>query len=152
MVKGSKEGCKKAYEEGQFCSHIPDHIKERITTMEKFTKYDDGKPKRSLLPAKIFDGIFQVVSFGLKKYEKDNWKKCNHISSYYDACHRHLDNFWSGENLDKESGLHHLDHAIVNLLFTKWVLENKEYADDRPRENNVQVKKDKKKFSFFRKR
>ena len=36
------------------------------------------------------------------------------------ACHRHLQAWWSGERLDKESGLPHLAHAVCCLLFLMW--------------------------------
>ena len=132
----SKEQCKKAYETNQLCSHIPDKIKVRLFNMEKFTKYDTGKPKHSLLPPKTLDGVLDVMAFGAAKYEKDNWKKCDTPSSYYDACHRHLEEFWSGIDNDAESGLHHLDHAMCNLIFLKWILKNKPETDTRLEEQN----------------
>ena len=138
MVKSSrsKEACRKAYEENQYCSHIPDDLKARLTDMEKFTKYDGGKPKHSLLPAGIMNGVAEVMAFGANKYERDNWRKCKQMSSYYDACHRHLEQFWEGIDHDEESGLHHIDHALCNLVFLKWLIENKEHTDDRFRETS----------------
>ena len=130
-MKCTNEGCKKAYKEGQYCSHMPNNIKLRMYNMEEFTKYDGGKPKHSLLPPGIMDGTINVMGFGAKKYEKDNWQKCDNMSSYYDACHRHLEQFWQGANIDEESDLHHIDHAMCNLVFLKWLILNKESADDR---------------------
>lgn len=132
-LKDSKN-CKKAYEENQYCQHVPDKMKRRMSDMETFTKYDGGKPKHSLLPAGIMNGVAKVMGFGAGKYEKDNWKKCQQMSSYYDACHRHLEQFWGGVDLDEESGLHHIDHAMCNLVFLKWLIENEEGTDDRSRQ------------------
>lgn len=144
------KNCKKAYQENQFCHHIPDNIKLRLYTMEKFTKYDTGKVKHSLLPSGIMDGVLDVMAFGAEKYEKDNWKKCESMSSYYDACHRHLEQFWGGVDIDEESTLHHLDHALCNLVFLRWLTLNKEEADDRtPRVQQVeQDPKREKRFSI----
>ena len=127
----NSKNCKKAYKEGQYCSHMPDNIKHRMYTMDEFTKYDECKPKHSLLPPRIKDGVLNVLAFGTNKYEKGKWKKCNQMSSYYDACHRHLEQFWNGIDFDEESKLHHIDHALSNLIFLKWLIINKESTDDR---------------------
>ncbi len=130
--KKSNEGCAKAYNSKQYCSHIPDDIKLRMHNMEEFVKYDNGKPKHSLLPSGIMNGVLNVMGFGAQKYEKDNWKKCENMSTWYDGCHRHLEQFWEGMDLDEESGLSHIDHAMCNLVFLKWlILNKKEKSDDR---------------------
>lgn len=153
MVEKNKKNCKKTYEENQYCHHIPDKIKLRIYNMEEFTKYDGGKPKHSLLPPGIMNGVLGVMAFGANKYEKDNWKKCETMSSYYDACHRHLEQFWEGIDTDEESNLHHIDHALCNLVFLKWLIVNKEHTDDRePREvrGSKQIRKKEEGVLFFR--
>lgn len=134
MVESNRKNCRKAYEEDQYCHHVPDKMKLRMYNMEEFTKYDGGKPKHSLLPSGIMNGVLDVMAFGANKYEKGNWKKCKTMSSYYDACHRHLEQFWGGTNTDEESKLHHIDHALCNLIFLKWLVMNKEHTDDRENE------------------
>ena len=44
---------------------------------------------------------------------------------------RHIVAWRSGENKDKESGLDHIDHAICNLYFMKWMIANKPSFDTR---------------------
>lgn len=65
---------------------------------------------------------------------EDNWRLGYDWSLSYDALQRHLNAFWSGEDLDPESGLPHLAHAAfhVNALL---VYSNRVFYDqfdDRP--------------------
>ena len=51
----------------------------------------------------------------------DNWQQVDNAKErYFNACHRHLQAWWSGERLDSESGLPHLAHAVCCLLFLMW--------------------------------
>lgn len=84
-------------------------------------KYDSNKPRYSLLPENTILNVIQVLEYGAEKYEPDNWK---HVPSartrYYDAAMRHIDNWWNGSEVDEESSLPHLAHAICCLLFLLW--------------------------------
>ena len=83
-------------------------------------KHDANKPRFSLLPSQIWQ-VIDVLEFGAKKYGVDNWQKVdNSRERYFNACHRHLQAWWSGERLDAESGLTHLAHAVCCLLFLMW--------------------------------
>lgn len=62
-----------------------------------------------------------VLTFGAKKYGPENWKKLENLATrYYAACRRHLLDWADGEELDKESGLPHLIHAMACLHFVLW--------------------------------
>ena len=83
-------------------------------------KHDANKPRFSLLPSQIWQ-VIDVLEFGAKKYEVGNWQKVDNAKErYFNACHRHLHAWWSGERLDAESGLPHLAHAVCCLLFLMW--------------------------------
>lgn len=85
---------------------------------KKGTKNDQDKPKYGLLPPTALDDVAKVLTFGSKKYGKDNWKYVDDaISRYFDASQRHLWSYKRGEIVDPESGLPHLAHAIASLLF-----------------------------------
>jgi len=87
-------------------------------------KYDEGKPRMGLLPFKALREVAQVLTFGAAKYRANNWQKIEH-SRYIDALLRHIGAYLDGEDLDPESGLHHLAHASCNTLFLLWqVLTN----------------------------
>jgi len=55
--------------------------------------------------------LAKVAGFGEQKYARLNYLNGYDWSLSYDACQRHLHAFWSGEDLDPESGLPHLAHA-----------------------------------------
>lgn len=81
-------------------------------------KHDAGKRRWSLLPFNALRQVVDVLEFGAAKYAVDGWKTVpNARTRYYDATMRHLTEWWAGESLDPESGLHHLAHASCCVLF-----------------------------------
>lgn len=88
-------------------------IKEEVS----FIKHDLGKIKVSLVEPDFILGVAEVASFGAKKYQKDNWKKCEDLDRYKDAALRHLLAYLKAEKLDEETGLSHLHHIACNLMF-----------------------------------
>jgi len=88
-------------------------------------KLDAGKPDWSLLPLKSLESTVQALTFGAKKYKKDNWKHVPDAENrYFAAAIRHLSSYQAGEKLDKESNLPHLAHAACCLLFLIWFENN----------------------------
>ncbi len=84
-------------------------------------KFDDAKPRWSLLPTGTIKQIIAVLEYGAKKYDADNWKLVpNATVRYYDAMMRHVHAWRDGEPCDTESGLHHLAHAACCALFLLW--------------------------------
>ena len=60
----------------------------------------------------------KVLTFGATKYARDNWKFVDDSKrGYFDALQRHVWAWRQGEILDKESGIHHLAHAMCCLMF-----------------------------------
>lgn len=81
-------------------------------------KFDNGKRRFSLIPSGVLTPITNVLEFGAKKYSEGNWRNVpNARTRYFDAAHRHLDAWWSGESIDDETGESHLAHAICCLMF-----------------------------------
>ena len=79
-------------------------------------KFDTGKLQFSLIPPEIKLYLAEILTFGAKKYAPDNWKKID-VKRYYDALERHMNAFQLGEECDSESGMHHLKHALTNMMF-----------------------------------
>lgn len=90
-------------------------------------KDDQDKPRPSLLPVKPLMAIVDVLTFGVRKYAKDNWQIVENAEERYeDAMLRHIHAWQAGEKNDTESGLHHLAHAGCCILFLlHFELENK---------------------------
>lgn len=85
-------------------------------------KNDNDKPDWSLLPLETIEGIVEVLTYGAKKYKRDNWKKVS-VNRNFAALLRHLSKWQAGEEFDAESGLHHLDHALCDLMFIVYNLK-----------------------------
>lgn len=93
----------------------------------KGMKYDNDKPRHSLLPKGTVNAVINVLEFGAKKYEADNWQKVDNAKErYYNAAMRHIDRWWNGEKRDPETNIHHLAHAATSLFFLIWFDENGE--------------------------
>src|SRR5690606_12883913 len=53
-------------------------------------------------------------------------------SVYYDSANRHLNAFWEGEDIDPDSGIHHLSKAIASLMVLRDSIIQGNWIDDRP--------------------
>ena len=76
--------------------------------------------------------VAKVCGFGRKKYARLNYLKGYDYSSSYDALQRHLNLFWNREELDEESGLHHLSHAAWHCFALFAFATRGLGKDDRP--------------------
>lgn len=82
------------------------------------SKYDTDKPDWSLVQWRALDKYVRVLTFGAAKYDRDNWQKVPNLRHrYLAAALRHVAAYATGESKDKESGEHHLAHAICCLAF-----------------------------------
>lgn len=84
-------------------------------------KYDSNKPRMDLLvngmPRAVIE-VCKVLSYGALKYDDHNWRKVEEANNrYLAASMRHEFAAAKGEDIDDESGLHHLAHKICSDLF-----------------------------------
>jgi hypothetical protein len=97
------------------------------------TKYDDGKPRMSLVPKRALIEVAKVFTFGANtdpnkgpvKYGVGNWHSGDSFdwSRLLDASDRHGEAFQLGEDNDVESGLSHLAHRICcDMMLLELVL------------------------------
>ena len=85
-------------------------------------KFDTGKLQYSLIPPETTQALAEVLTFGASKYAPNNWQIVENAKQrYLDALYRHLTAFRLGEELDPESGLHHLSHALTNVAFLHYL-------------------------------
>lgn len=93
-------------------------IKKSQTATTGGRKFDGGKLRYGLTPPLAFAEMVKVLTFGAEKYEPDNWKKVPESKTrYFDALERHVWAWKMGEQIDPESGIHHLAHAMCCLAF-----------------------------------
>lgn len=90
------------------------------------------KPERyDLIPWGAMDEVARVYGFGANKYESWNWAKGYSWSLSTGAALRHLTAFAAGEDLDPESELPHLAHAVFHMLALITFRQHGLGADDR---------------------
>jgi hypothetical protein len=101
-------------------------------------KYDEDKPDYSLLPANALNDLVRVLTYGARKYDRENWRKVPDMNNrYFAAAMRHMWALRRGELFDPETGIHHAAHAMCSMAFIceKWYEENIHGAtpdEDRP--------------------
>lgn len=97
-----------------------DYYKDGIIKEEKKgRKYDGGKLLWDLFPFDVAEGVVDILTYGANKYEPNNWQAVE-TYRYISAFFRHFIAWLTGEENDQESGKHHLDHALCNLIFIRW--------------------------------
>lgn len=94
-------------------------------------KYDDGKPAVALLSSPFLLEMGAVMEFGARKYAAQNWRKGISVTRCLSAALRHTLKWMDGVENDEESGLHHLAHAAVNLMFAAETAMARPSFDDR---------------------
>lgn len=94
-------------------------------------KDDSEKPRLDLIPTAPLVGIGNVLGFGAKKYAAHNWRAGFAYSRLIGAALRHVTSFNDGEDLDPESKLSHIDHALCTLMFLREQIAKGTGTDDR---------------------
>ena len=94
-------------------------------------KKDAGKPRVELVPTELIIGAGRALGYGATKYDVDNYRRGIATRRLIGAILRHLLGWLSGEDLDPESGLDHLDHAAADLGMLMWTVKNRPDCDDR---------------------
>jgi len=106
--------------------------------MPEGKKYDGEKPRLYLLPPHTLVEVGKVLTFGAAKYDEHNWKKLDNLQNRYTgAALRHIFAHMAGEELDPETGLDHLAHALCCLMFKlEAKLENDKSKEEGLRESH----------------
>lgn len=91
-------------------------------------KDSKNKVRLDLVPTEAIEGLALALMDGIKKYDENNWRLGLSYSEIYGAAQRHLQKFWNTDkpDVDSESKLPHLYHAICNIAFLITYEENKE--------------------------
>ena len=109
--------------------------------MAKGLRFNKNKLNLSYCPISAICAIAMVFaknseSYG-GKYPDNNWRLGQPLSNHLNSLLRHIFKFMSGEDIDKESNLPHLYHAITNLAMAIEDLHNNPDLDDRFKEKQA---------------
>jgi len=92
------------------------HMKARAEELPKGgAKHDEGKVDLTLIPLIALESEARALMFGEKKYGRYNYTQGFEVSRLTSAALRHIYAYIGGQDVDSESGLHHLGHARANL-------------------------------------
>ena len=85
----------------------------------------------SLLPMEALTEVAKHYGRGAEKYDKHNMRRGYEWSKSYDALMRHATQFWAGEDIDEETGSHHLTAVVFHALTLLEFKESHPEFDDR---------------------
>jgi len=119
-LTGAKDGVL-LYDESTPPAPTPEANEVRIVDPKTGGAKGQKLARFDLLPWDTLAQVATLYGVGAQKYEERNWEKGYAWGLSMAALHRHLAAFWSGENLDKETGQPHLAcvifHALALLTF-----------------------------------
>lgn len=104
---------------------------ERQRAVTGAVKDNRSKSRVDLIPAAPLIGAGKVLGYGALKYKPNNWRLGLRWSDTFASLLRHLLAFNEGEDIDEESGLPHIDHAMCQLLFLSDYYHTGTGEDDR---------------------
>lgn len=94
-------------------------------------KYDAEKPRMDLIDPYAEDMLARALTFGASKYSDHNWRNGMAYSRLIASGKRHINRFAAGEDMDPESGLPHLAHAMACIMFLLATTKYRPDMDDR---------------------
>lgn len=103
----------------------------------KALRYNTDKPDYTFITRSIMDALARVMTYGAKKYARDNWKLSlgtehheQFQSDIIKSLLRHAHAINDGELIDEESGLRHMDMVASNAMMWSTYQDHKEQAND----------------------
>ena len=108
-------------------------LKDRVKETNPKDSLGTKKVPLSGMPAPVLLECGLVKLHGDLKYGRYNWREAGvRASVYYDASIRHLMAWYEGEDIDPDSGVHHLAHAMTGLSVLRDSQMRGNWTDDRP--------------------
>jgi hypothetical protein len=93
----------------------------------------DGKAPLERLERAADEPISRVLQHGAEKYGARNWRRdAIRITTYVAAVRRHIAALNDGEDIDPDSGEHHMAHIGANVHVFLDALAHGTLIDDRP--------------------
>lgn len=106
-----------------------------VSTKPSNPKYLAGIKKAPLhcIPTGPLFELGLAMLEGSRKYGRHNYRAIGvRASVYYDAATGHIIDWWEGEDIDPDSGVHHLIKAIACLVVARDSMLMGNFNDDRP--------------------
>ena len=76
--------------------------------------HGEKKPPLALIPPAANEECSKALALGRDKYGERNWLQNKvEMMTYLHALKRHIDRMLDGEDIDPESGAHHLGHVMA---------------------------------------
>lgn len=95
----------------------------------------------SSLPFRVLWECAAGMFEGVCKYGSHNYRAVGCSARvYFDAAQRHLGCWWEGEDIDPESGINHINKAIISLMVLRDSMLEGNWIDDRPIGNGYNLK------------
>ncbi len=115
------------------CSKPPLSVIPCAVLFEVAEAIDPTAPILVSLPAPVLFELGLALLEGACKYGRHNYRSAGvRASIYYDAMYRHLLPWWTGEDIDPDSGLSHVTKAIACLVVMRDSMLIGNWHDDRP--------------------
>jgi len=100
--------------------------------MERGDRRNEGKLRYDLVSPEAIKTLAAVYTEGAKKYADRNWEKGLPFMEIFASLQRHAWAWAAGEDMDSESGLHHMAHVMWNAAAILHLRLTKPQFDDRP--------------------
>ena len=122
----------------------------KVKTNEPF-KDKKGKLRFDLIPPEMDRAFAEVATYGIQKLKsmgvtnpERNWETgLKLVADHIAALKRHVNAWELGHDIDKESGIHALKHAMWHLVAVVTQIERKRHdLDDRPIKHEVHISKE----------
>jgi hypothetical protein len=102
-----------------------------------------GKPTLSAVPPVALIALGAAMQDGANKYGKFNWRTTAVTASvFYDALHRHLLDWYNGEDFAPDSKVHHLAHLMAGCAIILDAIAADVFRDDRDKTYPISVSRD----------
>jgi hypothetical protein len=95
-------------------------------------KFDGGKARFDLIPARPLAEVARVFTIGAEKYGERNWEQGLDYGRVFAAMQRHAWAWWRGEQTDPEDGQHHLSSVAWCAMVLMQLEQTSPGHDDRP--------------------
>lgn len=109
-----------------------EELQELSKTRNKKDVVATNKPKVSAVPPIALFAIGAAMQNGADKYGLFNWRESEvKATTFFDAIHRHLAAWYSGEDYADDSKVHHLAHVMAGCAIILDAINSAVFVDDR---------------------